>query len=484
VQPTTESIAGIVRSLAALVRRPLFWLLVQMLAVWLLWAMDGGSIPQRVADTPGYLSATRSASVAKVLTHPRTYGYPLFLKFFTDSSGEVQLGWVPTVQRLAFLSSILFFWWALSRFSGGPWLAFAAATALLHSPVAHLARRVQPDFLAAAFIIMAVSSLILLVVRRSAIWWVVLTITVFYSYQLRPSGVFLIGLVPLLGWVYQVVRNRQSLREGLTFAGFLALACLLPFLSFATVRWVTVGHFGLFTWSKNAAGAMAMCFLDGRLISELPEEHQRLARKLHRARRDVGFEPMRKSDDPLTWYVEQYDDNLFRIGPPVVRAYLRKEASEPTFDPSRHRSSRYDKVEVGHRLGDLAKQVVRRRPGLYKRWVKASLRHGLSWLDAWAAVTAPFVLLIPSLALALVIGATRPRDLPDALDTRGRATLCLTITVATFSSIYLLLISAVSFPLGRYMASVLLFVPPLLAVLLLETWRLIVSRVGDSSRGE
>ena len=479
VQRTSESLAGLARSLVALARRPVTWLALQMLIVWLLPMAAGGLTPHRVPDTAAYVAAGHSTTMGEALAHHRTYGYPLFLKQFFDSSGRIQTARIPAVQVLVFLAAVLLFWWAFSRFSGAPWLSFAAATALLYSPITSLATNIQPDYLAGALIVAAVSSLMLLAVRRAAIWWIVLAITLFASYQMRPSGVFLIALLPLLGCVYVVGRNRQPLREGLRFAGLLALVCIGPFLIFTTVRGITVGHFGLVSWSKNNVAAMAMCFLDGKLITELPEEHQRLARKLHRARRNAGFKPMRATDDPLLWYETQYDDNLFRISLRVTSKYLRREDRDSAGYPARERVSGWGSVETSHRLGALAKEIVLRRPGLYRRWVSASLNYGLSRLGMWPFVTVPFALLLPSLVLALVVGGIRQRDPEGPVDTRARAILCLAITALTFFAIYLVLVSCIAFPFGRYMASIVLFVPSMLLALLFETWRLILRPFGE-----
>ena len=168
---TIETAAGLARPLWALARRPAFWLAVQMLILWVLPAATGKLTPRRVADTQAYFDAAYSTTVGEALAHHRTYGYPLFLRQFSAPTGEIQTAKIPEVQGLVFLTAVFLFWWAFYRFSGGPWLAFAAATALLYSPITSVATRLQPDFLAAVLIIAAVSSLMLLAVRRAAIWW-------------------------------------------------------------------------------------------------------------------------------------------------------------------------------------------------------------------------------------------------------------------------------------------------------------------------
>lgn len=475
-----DSRAGTARFAAKLVGQPAFWLALQMLVVWLVIAASGGLRPQHVPDTQSYIVAAGAETFADALSNIRTYGYPFLINRFSDGADWYRFGRLIVTQRLAFLAAVFFFWWALSRFFRAPWLAFVAASALLYSPIVSLAQFLQPDFLAGAFIIAAIASLMLLSVSRSSIWWVVLAASLFASYQLRPAGIFLVGLVPLLGWVYQTVRNRRPMRQAATFAGALALVCFVPYLTFATVRWATVGHFGLVSFGGVNAAGMAVCFLDGKLIENLPRNQQSMARSIARARKKAGYEPMRFNDDPQRWF-EQYSTNIFRIGLPAAGEQLDREARRARGDPSRSPPGEHRTVEKNRRLGALAKEIVRRRPAQYRRWFVSSMTFGVDQLDDWPSLSLPFWSLVVSLSLALILVGSGHRVERTDGDPRARALICLTLTAVAFFVFYMVLVALVSFPFKRYFASIALFLPPLLAALLFEVWRVVLPALRSSA---
>ena len=61
-------------------RRPLFWLIVQLIGVFAFIAWSGDLKTVRVADTLSYLNAAQAEDLTDVLSRHRTFAYPLFLR--------------------------------------------------------------------------------------------------------------------------------------------------------------------------------------------------------------------------------------------------------------------------------------------------------------------------------------------------------------------------------------------------------------------
>lgn len=62
-----------------IVRKPLFWLTLQLAVTFAVLAWSGGLEYTRVPDTPSYLNVADAESWTEALSHNRTLGYPLFL---------------------------------------------------------------------------------------------------------------------------------------------------------------------------------------------------------------------------------------------------------------------------------------------------------------------------------------------------------------------------------------------------------------------
>jgi hypothetical protein len=79
------------------------------------------------------------------------------------------------------------------------------------------------------------------------------------------------------------------------------LVSVLLLLAFCGLRWVTVAHFGLVSFGGPNQAGMAANSLDGRVVRELPQEHQRLARNMLKMRRKRGWEAMHPSSSTLDY---------------------------------------------------------------------------------------------------------------------------------------------------------------------------------------
>lgn len=442
-----------------------------MICVFALQWGAGRLDPVRHPDTKSYewsLPSERTAT--ELLSHYRTVGYPFFLR----GLGALHLGWgsIPSAQLIVYLASVLLFWSGATAWWGRPWLAFAAASPLFWLDLFELAPLVQPDFLSCGLAIAVVALLFHLLRRPRSGWlWAALTVTVFATYQVRPATVFLIGWVPLLGGVLCRLRPGMTWRTAALRAATLASATVLPWLAFSLFRLALVGHFGLVAFGGYNASAVASCFVDPDILSELPEPYAHLARRVYQRRRARGWQPLELGGDTTACF-EQYSDNLWRISSASVwdslRSHRRRVRSGRM--PASGLPDEADRIVVNRRLSSFARAVLVRRPRLYLQWIRDAARYGLAQLPGEAWILWTTLLIPPSLAAAWFTGRHR-REPRRRLALDREALSGLWFLGAGHFLLFLALICLVSFPFHRYFLSMDLFLPSALTATLFELWR-------------
>ncbi|MCH9649940.1 MAG: hypothetical protein K0U98_17015 [Deltaproteobacteria bacterium] len=443
-------------------KRPLPWLAV--LCVWRFVSFHQGQllVPVKAADTQGYLKLARADSLVEILSAIRTYGYALFLKipgYFLSS-----VDWVPTAHLLIYLGAVLLFWKAVAEFTDRPWLAFAGTLPLFFAPILQLVPRLQADSLAATMGCVTSACLLLLARRpRSYLLWAALGGATFLTYQIRPAYLFLLVLVPLMGVVARLCLEPLGGRDLRRWTTALVALCFVPWLAFCTLRWVAVDHFGLVSFGGINMIGLAASFLTPELVEELPEAQRPFAGRILAEREKKKLEPLEASSITEKWY-RQYNINVWQIAVQVLR------------EPGDKRDGRLVATEFNGVLTKLCKEILRRRPGLYFKWIVDSFAFGVGeamarplivWLGVLLGISAPLSLL------------RRRRDVGGgvgiAFEGRGdRARWFPVFGLALLSFVYfcgsLALVALVEVPIARYVDAIILLIPSALAVTLFQLW--------------
>ncbi len=454
-----RSLSPIRNRRAFLAPLPALVLLLQIAVAIGVLGRTGRLDPEIVPDSWSYQRISQASTAERALKQHRTYGYPLFLKMVRLSTGPPHLAQIPEFHAALWFGAVLLFWFAVADWTRSPWLALAAATPLTSAPLLSLIPRVQPDFAASALALMAMSLLLLLASRPARVLrWLLLTVVVFLTYQVRPAYVFLIPLVPLIGWALRWCRRGRPRLGHVGWAANLALAMIVPFLLFAGARKALVDHFGLVSFSGFSLIGVTASFLDEELIESLPPESHKLASTIHAGRAGRGWRPLTLEDDISTWH-EQYNLNTWRIS---INPARRLETAYAREVSQRGKPRRFRDIEVNDRLMSLSRQVIQRRPRLYIRWVRDSFLLGAGRVARYPWVLWPFLAVLVSLPVARLRGS-----LANALQPRllGLVLLCVSFTVA-----HLLLVAAVSAAFDRYLVAVALLLPSALCALLLSLW--------------
>ena len=472
---------------------PLFWLTLQIALTTVFLSAAGRLEPQRVPDTKSYEIAADLETLSARLGYYRSIGYPIFLNTVRSLGFTHQA--IPTIQLGTYFLSVYLFWFALWRYSGSRWLAFAATFPLSWAAVMELASRIQPDFLSAAATVFAIAFVFLLTTKpRHLGLWIGVIVSVVAAYHLRPAAVFLVGFVPLIGAILCWIWNQRSLKRTAQVVGLLTLAMLIPYWSFCALRLATVGHFGLVSFGGTNLAGLAANFISGRVVRELPQEHRDLARRMLKLRRKKGWTPMTKKSHAEDFFV-QYSDNIWDVANPAGKFELaaRKRTLKKT---GREESSRDWSMAAWQRqpsrvarntiVGTMSKAVIGTRLDLYLRWVRAAQLYGLRQLTDYVWIVGPFLLVLISLPILLVRrqkgGVDDGRHGADS-GRPGSPTMQETLVVLSllgvgFFSGYLLLVSLVSFPFTRYFQSMILFVPTMLCAQVFVIWRRIAGSIS------
>ena len=442
-----------------LLRSPAFWLLVLEAAALFFHFSSSNLKPRRVPDTKGYLDLVDAESWTELISSYRTAGYPLFLRMVLGPDRD--LAAVPLFHLLALLAGIYALWWALARYTGRPWLAFAGVVPLLASRSLTVLQRIQSDMLAVALGLVSVALLLCFATApRSRLFAAALTLAVFATYQVRPSYLFLVVLVPLAGPALRLFHGRDgnlpSMRSLGRWSLVLAGLALGPWILFSAFRWAVVGEFGLVPFGGYSLAGLASSMLDDELVEELPAEHRSLAREILDRREEAGLPPFHAKGLTRKWY-SQYNGNVWQRAVPAVRERL---------DLAEGREARGDRsAAINGELTAFSKAILVRRPALYRKWILDSFVYGFSGAvdDVWIVwLSLALLMVLPVLALPRVAGE----------EPAWRPLVATTFLAALFVAGSLGLIVLVEVPFRRYVATIAVLVPAVLAMALFETLRL------------
>ncbi|MCZ6507911.1 MAG: hypothetical protein O7A04_07690 [Acidobacteria bacterium] len=438
---------------------------VFLLAVQIFWVhqdlVEGHRVrPIRVPDTASYLRLARMSTIDGALSHYRSNGYPLLLRIFTWREIAGPELWVFFCGVLALFAGT----WAYTQRA---WLGLAAASPLLYGDTLKLLGRVQPDFVACGLVLLSVSWLLLLIARpRNVLLWILLVLSVFASYQVRPATLFLIGWLPVMGWALKALRERTSSRATLVWAGGLATAVVVPYLMFAGWRYARIGEFGLVAFGGYNMSGLAASLIDDEMLDELDEPHQWAARRILMKRQRRGWSPYRAGEGSLEWF-EQYSENIWRVS-----VWTAKDQLLSGREVARARGEEIGQslhVAVNRYLRSLSRDVIQRRLGKYVRWVRDANLFGWKKLGG-----SPWVIWPAGLLLVTVLGLWTARQAglwsAVALEAMAPQLLGMLLLGVTFFLAYIFLVSLLSYPFTRYYYGTVLLLPSALCVVLAALW--------------
>jgi hypothetical protein len=349
---------------------------------------------------------------------------------------------------------------------------------------------IATDNLGESFAILTMGLLLLAASRpHGLLAWSGLTLSLFFTYQMRPAYQFLVILVPVLGLVLPGLgpRRVQWLRRRWRVSiGFVA-ASILPFLGWCTLRWVLVGHFGLVSFGGYALIYLTGPILTDDLVTKLPEEVRPLARAVLRDRERLvpNWRLCLDSQGYFRPGFVEYDEGLADTWP--LGFYTLRTAIVLYGDESKEKGgwsgvweswtpgSGQDWTVINAKLQGLAVALVKARPGFYANYVVRALKTGIKRLLTSNQLLKYLLLLLGTIAgiWHLVFIVQYLRVGPKIAEVkRGPARdylweLNVTVLLAvSFALLNLLQVTLVAPPVGRYMSAAGVFLPLVVVVAL------------------
>ena len=227
------------------------------------------------SDTPCVIVTILSETRLKRLNDKRTFVYPCVLRSFVAADGSERL--IPWFQYLFSAVSVGMFLASLLRCAWNPWLALAAASPILTSPmVLEYSGVLTPDLwhrLCGRYNFAVVD-------RRAQgnkpLGVGGVTIFLFLAYQTKPflSLFCLRSSQSVAGLLVGGCSGKQGrLDSCIRFC----LASLLPFLAWSALRWFVVGHFGLVSFGGYNIIGIAGQFLQKDSTTQLSTDIRPLA---------------------------------------------------------------------------------------------------------------------------------------------------------------------------------------------------------------
>lgn len=446
-------------------RRPAFWLLAQAIAVYLWMGVWRPLAVLTFRDTATYREALAGTSLREDLAQARTLGYPLFLAAVETLGGADAA--VVRAQLALYLLAVVGFGLGAGAYLGSGWVGLTAATPLFYSRLAgELARALLSDLLAAAFAVLAAAFLLLLVARppgpgrRTTTAWIGLAAALFAAYHTRPAYLFLIAALPLLGLVLTLFHQGSGGGRAARWQrtpGLCAVA-LLPFLAWCGLRWAVVGHFGLVGFGGTNLIGIVGSMLSDELVQELPRQQQPLARAILDGRRRLGL-GVSGELDYRRWCAD-YNANVHQIALPAALEL--------------HGGPGTDSFQLAANRGftALSLAVIRRRPGLYLRWVWEAMVGAIQSMAGSHLLRGIALLLVASAGVAQVLGRARERPAWARVTMLpGRRAWGLLVAGLVYAALAALVVALVEWPLDRYVFAAELLLPSGLAALAADLWR-------------
>jgi hypothetical protein len=301
-----------------------------------------------------------------------------------------------------------------------------------------------PDCLAASCAIAAVGSLLLVVARpRRVRYWILLTVTVLGTYQLRPAYLFVPVLVPVLGgglyWLRAEVPRRIVRSAALLLA--LGAVCLVPLLAFSLLRFWVVGQFGPVAFGGISVAGVVSSFVTLKDVDRMPAAVQPLAGAigiLRQARAAVSPDFPAQPTSSYMVIEGQFDAAAWEVCVPAAREHCG--AGWP---------------EINRSLLEYSAAVIRCRPGAYANWLAKAFVRGWYMIVSELIMNPIYLtvmLLLCAVQAVMVVQLKRSptpvmRSLPDRSFWEFNTLALVALSFALAKVLFVILTTP---PLGRF----------------------------------
>jgi hypothetical protein len=439
---------------------------VALVAAGILVAAGFGRLsPHTVNDTPSYLEYPFD-SLRNAMLSIRTPGYPIFLRLVDSTVG---LTFVPLIQVLLHVLAT----WALGeelvrRGMRGA-AAFTAATCtLVGCTFLDHVHTVSTDAPAASLGVLTAVFLMRAVGMGRSRDWVACCLFAMVCIFFRPAYLFLVPWLACAGWMLSRLETRQSRPETdrrtassqqrkLRRKGWMASGVLLLVLvGWMGLRKAMVGEFALVPFGHQNLSAVLVQTVRPETLKKLSGEGGELAKRVADDLQANGFE-LPEADGQLraTLKIErQWGRINYGVILPAARALEEVNDS----------SDAIWRVRVHQRIGAMNRAILATSPEGYLRWCLLAIRRAVWGTAANLAMHPIFLTGILAggayFVWQLIVGR-RPH--PIVFEAAWCSFAVVGLTYFVFNVGFVMLTSP---PIGRFADAAAIFLPGLLASLL------------------
>ncbi len=416
--------------------------LSQVIAIAALLTWIGKFEPTSQFDTSSYRDYS-SESASTALNDKRTFVYPFVLRLFVAADGSERL--IPWFHYLSSAFAVGVFMAALLRCDWNPWLALAAASPILTSPmVLEYTGVLTPDLLAQSMSILAVSLWLIVVHTGRSLWACIgLSVFVFLAYQTKPSYLFLLAFVPIGGLIARWWLHSEN-RDAWKLCLRLSVASLVPFLGWCTLRWFVVGHFGLVSFGGYNVIGIAGQLLKPDWTNQLTSDVQPFAEEILRRR------------DRQHWSVDTSYDNMESNFNAMVWEIAVPAASELYESDSR---------VMNRQMANLSGQILAGHPGSYATWLWMAVKRAVRASIELTLRNPMVAISIPMLLVAFAVGWRNRNSSMGCVESDWELEFQMIVwTALGYAMCKLGLVILVEPPIDRYCAPAAVFVPSILVM--------------------
>ncbi|MEM9544077.1 MAG: hypothetical protein AAGA60_31910 [Cyanobacteria bacterium P01_E01_bin.42] len=324
----------------------------------------------------------------------RTFAYPLLLHIISFFSKDFEL--LPEVQF--FISALAIFILLISlkiyQFSG--WQSLVIVLPLLSTESIYsyfykqLAENLAVSFAIAtiAFLLMTVSNI------EKRFYWLGLGMSLFLTYQTRPSFLFMIPLIPILGIVLFLLKyGKLSWLESIKIITFkFCIVSILPILVFSSFRAITVNDFGIVSFSGHNIAGITTQMLTPQVIEQLPIAQQDLANAILERRNkrmqelflpDLEYAKTNQGITPSGVNLSGCTTSLLKSHIKDFYPWINCQAYNYSHNATASRNTifeiygTYDPVLVSQTLQALSNSILQLKLTVYIHWFIEALIHSL-----------------------------------------------------------------------------------------------------------
>jgi len=226
------------------------------------------------SDGPSYFEFSFE-NIEVILSNHRTFGYPLFMKFYRIFDYDLN-NW-PKFNYIFYNFSILILYTSLIKTNFSKIFSFFLCSGLILSNPLYAYVASYTELMSISFLLMSVSLFFYLIKFKEKKYYIMFALCIFLSYQIRPSMVVFILFPIIFSFFYKSIKTKIIF---LLTAGPLLLFCLL--------RLFVVGDFGFVSFNVGMLGS-AIHYLPQSNIQNLKIENQKTAKMLLDTKRSLSY---------------------------------------------------------------------------------------------------------------------------------------------------------------------------------------------------